>query len=55
MTDTPELPTPIGVFRQCHRETYDEAVANQVKAVTERDGEGDLESLLFSGNTWEVE
>jgi 2-oxoglutarate ferredoxin oxidoreductase subunit beta len=55
MTDTPELPTPIGVFRQIHRETYDEAVANQVEAITERDGEGDLESLLFSGNTWEVE
>ena len=55
MTDHPELPTPIGVFRQIKRETYDEAVANQVEAVTAKKGEGDLESLLFSGNTWEVE
>ncbi len=55
MTDHPELPTPIGVFRQIKRETYDEAVANQVEAITEKKGEGDLESLLFSGNTWEVE
>jgi len=55
MTDHPELPTPIGVFRQCHRETYDEAVTKQIEAITAKKGEGDLESLLFSGNTWEVE
>ncbi len=55
MTDHPELPTPIGVFRQIKRETYDEAVENQVEVITEKKGEGDLESLLFSGNTWEVE
>ncbi len=55
MTDHPELPTPIGVFRQIKRETYDEAVTRQIEAVTDKKGEGDLESLLFSGNTWEVE
>lgn len=55
MTDHPDLPTPIGVFRQCHRETYDEAVAKQIEYITDKKGEGDLESLLFSGNTWEVE
>ena len=55
MTDHPELPTPIGVFRQCKRETYDEAVTRQIEAITDKKGEGDLESLLFSGNTWEVE
>ncbi len=55
MTDHPELPTPIGVFRQIKRETYDEAVTRQIDAVTDKKGEGDLESLLFSGNTWEVE
>lgn len=55
MTDHQELPTPIGVFRQYFRETYDEAVANQVETVTKQKGEGDLESLLFSGNTWKVE
>ena len=55
MTDHPELPTPIGVFRQIFRETYDEAVAKQIEHITDQKGEGDLESLLFSGNTWEVE
>ncbi|MDA3861114.1 MAG: 2-oxoacid:ferredoxin oxidoreductase subunit beta [Melioribacteraceae bacterium] len=55
MTDHPNLPTPIGVFRQIRRQTYDEAVVEQIDAVTAKKGEGDLESLLFSGNTWEVE
>jgi 2-oxoglutarate ferredoxin oxidoreductase subunit beta len=55
MTDHPELPTPIGVFRQIRRQTYDEAVVEQIDAVTAKKGEGDLESLLFSGNTWEVD
>ncbi len=55
MTDHPELPTPIGVFRQTRRQTYDEAVVEQIENITAKKGEGDLESLLFSGNTWEVE
>jgi len=55
MTDTPELPTPIGVFRQIRKQTYDEAVVEQIEQVTAKKGEGDLEALLFSGNTWEVE
>ncbi len=55
MTEHSDLPTPIGVFRQIFRETYDEAVVNQIDEVTAKKGEGDLESLLFSGNTWEVD
>ena len=55
MTDHPGMPTPIGVFRQIKKQTYDEAVVEQIDLVTEKKGEGDLESLLFSGNTWEVE
>ncbi|MCF6270977.1 MAG: 2-oxoacid:ferredoxin oxidoreductase subunit beta [Melioribacteraceae bacterium] len=55
MTDDPSMPTPIGVFRQIRKQTYDEAVNEQIDIVTAKKGEGDLESLLFSGNTWEVE
>jgi 2-oxoglutarate ferredoxin oxidoreductase subunit beta len=55
MTDHTGMPTPIGVFRQIKKQTYDEAVVEQIDLVTEKKGEGDLESLLFSGNTWEVE
>ena len=55
MTDDPKMPTPIGIFRQILKPTYDEGVQNQVDHVTEMKGKGTLESLLYSGNTWEVE
>lgn len=55
MTDDPILPTPLGVFRQILKPTYDDGVKTQISHVIETKGEGDLEELLFSGNTWEVE
>lgn len=55
LTDDPEMPTPIGVFKQIHKPVYDQGVEEQIKFVTEKKGKGDLEKLLFSGNTWEVE
>ncbi len=55
MTDSHNIPTPIGVFRQVLRPTYDEGVKAQIDHIIEKSGEGDLEELLFSGNTWEVE
>lgn len=54
ITDEPELPTPIGVFRQISKPTYDADIANQIAEVTAKKGPGDLEKVLFSGNTWEV-
>ena len=55
MTDDPNMPTPIGVFRQITKPTYDEGVQRQIDHIIEKDGEGDLEDLLFSGNTWVVD
>ena len=55
MSDDPNLPTPLGVFRQIQKPTYDGGVQSQIDHIVERDGDGDLEELLFSGNTWEVE
>ncbi|MEN8192991.1 MAG: 2-oxoacid:ferredoxin oxidoreductase subunit beta [Bacteroidota bacterium] len=55
MTDDPDMPTPIGVFRQFLKPTYDEGVQNQIDHIIETTGEGDLEELLFRGNTWTVE
>jgi len=55
MTDDPSMPTPIGVFRQIFKPTYDEGVQAQIDHIIEKDGEGDLEDLLFSGNTWVVD
>ena len=30
-------------------------IENQIKYIKEKKGEGDLEKVLFGGNTWEVE
>ena len=54
MTDDPSMPTPVGVFRQISKPTYDEGVENQINYVKQLKGEGDLEKVLFNGNTWEV-
>ncbi|MFC2084332.1 2-oxoacid:ferredoxin oxidoreductase subunit beta [Bacteroidota bacterium] len=55
MIDDSELPTPIGIFREHLKPTYDEGVTGQIEAVTKKKGQGKLKDLLFSGNTWEVE
>ena len=55
LTDSTDLPTPIGVFRQVIKETYDDGVENQIKAVTQKKGKGTLHQLLYNANTWEVE
>lgn len=52
--ETPGFPTPIGVFRQIFKETYDEGLFRQIEEVKKKKGEGDLEKILFSGNVWEV-
>ena len=54
LDNLPGLPTPIGVFRQYFKETYDGGIKNQIEAITKQKGEGNLEKMLFSGNTWEV-
>lgn len=54
ITDHPEYPTPIGVFRQIFRETYDEGVKRQIDDVIGKKGAGDLKKTLYGANTWEV-
>jgi 2-oxoglutarate/2-oxoacid ferredoxin oxidoreductase subunit beta len=54
LTDDPNLPTPIGIFRQIIKPTYDEAMVEQIEQVTKKKGKGNLEKLLFETNTWEV-
>ena len=46
--------TPIGVFRDIQRPSYDRLVRDQVADVIERQGAGDLQSLLTGGDTWTV-
>jgi 2-oxoglutarate ferredoxin oxidoreductase subunit beta len=50
----PGLPTPIGVFRQIFKQTYDAGIEEQINNIKEKKGEGDLEKVLFSGNLWTV-
>lgn len=53
-TDLPGFPTPVGVFRQFNKTSYDEDLMNQIKFLTEKKGKGSYEKLMFTENTWEV-
>jgi 2-oxoglutarate/2-oxoacid ferredoxin oxidoreductase subunit beta len=55
MAEDPGMPTPIGIFRRINKPTYDQGVHEQIKNITDKKGEGTIESLLTSGNTWKVE
>jgi 2-oxoglutarate ferredoxin oxidoreductase subunit beta len=46
--------TPIGVFRQVPRRSYDDLMSEQLEAARERQGDGDLAALLAGGDTWQV-
>ncbi len=54
LTDYEGMPTPVGVFRQIEKETYDAGIETQISGVKKMKGEGDLDKVLFNGNTWEV-
>jgi 2-oxoglutarate ferredoxin oxidoreductase subunit beta len=51
----PEFPVPLGVFRSIERPTYEDLVYKQVEEARAKLGEGDLQALLASGDTWTVE
>ncbi len=51
----PDFPEPIGVFRAVDRPKYDELLNRQVQQATETEGEGDLQQLFHSGDTWTIE
>ncbi|MEM7392921.1 MAG: 2-oxoacid:ferredoxin oxidoreductase subunit beta [Verrucomicrobiota bacterium] len=50
----PGMPVPMGVFYQVDAPTYDEGVVSQVEVEKERKP-GDLKSLLYGADTWDVE
>ena len=50
----PEFPEPIGVFRAVDKPEFDVELNKQVKAMREKKGEGDLNALFSSGDTWTV-
>jgi 2-oxoglutarate ferredoxin oxidoreductase subunit beta len=46
--------TPIGIFRDVEAPVYDELMSTQLERSLSERGEGDLETLLRSGETWVV-
>lgn len=50
----PEFPEPIGVFRAIDAPKYDQLLNQQVNDAKNSEGEGDLDKLFTSGETWTV-
>ncbi|MFF8847200.1 2-oxoacid:ferredoxin oxidoreductase subunit beta, partial [Streptomyces sp. NPDC015127] len=46
--------TPIGVLRSVERPVYDTLMADQLETAVEKDGKGDLATLLAGNDTWTV-
>ena len=46
--------TPIGVFRDITRPSYDRLMRDQIAEVTEAQGAGVLQTLLYGNDTWAV-
>jgi 2-oxoglutarate ferredoxin oxidoreductase subunit beta len=46
--------TPIGIFRDVVAPVYDDLMGEQLERSASERGEGDLETLLESGETWVV-
>ncbi len=55
MTDLPNVPTPVGIFRSFTRPCYEDFMTQQINAARGAKGQGDLEGLLNAGDTWEIE
>jgi 2-oxoglutarate ferredoxin oxidoreductase subunit beta len=48
----PDHPVPVGVLRRIERPTHDQLMTDQLTDAVAKLGEGDLTSLLNSGETW---
>ncbi len=51
----PEYPVALGVIREVPAPTYEDEVQRQVEEVTSRARVHDVDALLRSGSTWEIE
>jgi 2-oxoglutarate ferredoxin oxidoreductase subunit beta len=54
MDSHPELPRPIGIFRDVSVPTFDSGLHEQIRRARSARGPGSLEKLLHSGETWTV-
>lgn len=55
MSDMPDMPHPIGIFRSVQHPCYEDLVTDQIAIAKQQKGEGDLDALLHAGDTWIVE
>ena len=54
LSETPDTPTPMGVFRAVERDEYAVSLKAQIDGVVKDQGRADLNELLHSLPTWEV-
>ncbi len=54
MSDLPGLPRPVGVIYAVDRPLYEAEVTRQIETAVQKQGEGELEKLLNSGDTWMI-
>jgi 2-oxoglutarate ferredoxin oxidoreductase subunit beta len=50
----PQFPEPIGVYRDVEAPRYEDMMTRQIAQSKEKQGEGDLNKLFLSGETWSV-
>jgi 2-oxoglutarate ferredoxin oxidoreductase subunit beta len=55
LAERPTGPTPIGVFRAIERPLYAEGMTAELERAHDGHGDGDLNELFRSGDTWTVE
>jgi 2-oxoglutarate ferredoxin oxidoreductase subunit beta len=55
LSDRPNGPTPIGVFRAVQRPSFSESLTGELEAARAGVGTEELDELLRSGDTWTVE
>jgi 2-oxoglutarate ferredoxin oxidoreductase subunit beta len=52
--EAPSFPVAIGVIRSVEAPVLEVAMREQIDHVTAQRGPGDLNALIYSGDTWEV-
>jgi 2-oxoglutarate ferredoxin oxidoreductase subunit beta len=50
----PEMPNPIGIFRDVQAPIFDEGMRRQITTAIEKKGKGSFRDLVYSGDTWTV-
>ncbi|PYS82424.1 MAG: 2-oxoacid:ferredoxin oxidoreductase subunit beta [Acidobacteria bacterium] len=51
----PSFPQPVGIFRDVQRDTYEDLMAHQIEEAVSRQGRGQLQKLIHSGDMWVVD